>query len=457
MENGFAGILKSCDPPITFPAWKCLTTGLNPGNLGVYSFYVWDKTKNEIHFVSSRDFKAKDLWDYLGLHGYKVAVINVPGTFPPKKINGYMISGHFAFDDKKYTYPSELKDFLIRRFNYKVEFIRDFKTTDKRELIQDAIEIVKTRFEVTKHFISEKNVDFVFTVVFLTDAFEHYFWNELPENGNPIEKLYEALDTELRELMGIVDDMGFNLFLVSDHGMCEKKMEFELNTWLYLKNYLRLKKNVFKKNPMMQILQKLIKKINLNSKIATKLIKFLSPKEIYKIADYFQQKEKLSDVSLFDFIDWDISSAFALGHNCIYVLKKNYEIIEDLVRHLSELKDPKTGNRIFRRIKLRNEAYGENCLGNPPDIILIPDYGYLANSKISKGLNPYDYLMDEWVAVHDYDGIFISYGSDIENNVKSQTRTFHICDVTPTILNLYGLSAQGLDGEPRSEIFKSKG
>ena len=38
MASGWWGLLKSCDPPITVPAWSCMTTGKDPGELGVYGF-----------------------------------------------------------------------------------------------------------------------------------------------------------------------------------------------------------------------------------------------------------------------------------------------------------------------------------------------------------------------------------------------------------------------------------
>ena len=35
---GGAGVLASCDPPITVPAWATMMTGHDPGTLGLYGF-----------------------------------------------------------------------------------------------------------------------------------------------------------------------------------------------------------------------------------------------------------------------------------------------------------------------------------------------------------------------------------------------------------------------------------
>ena len=45
MTTGVRGYLRSSVPPITFPAWKCYSTGKNPGKLGVYSFTGLDKER----------------------------------------------------------------------------------------------------------------------------------------------------------------------------------------------------------------------------------------------------------------------------------------------------------------------------------------------------------------------------------------------------------------------------
>ena len=47
MENGTYGDLESSTPYYTFPAWKCYSTGKNPGKLGVYSFIDLDIENNK--------------------------------------------------------------------------------------------------------------------------------------------------------------------------------------------------------------------------------------------------------------------------------------------------------------------------------------------------------------------------------------------------------------------------
>src|SRR5258708_19901088 len=38
MQNGSYGLLESCIPAITVPAWSCMMSGRDPGGLGIYGF-----------------------------------------------------------------------------------------------------------------------------------------------------------------------------------------------------------------------------------------------------------------------------------------------------------------------------------------------------------------------------------------------------------------------------------
>src|ERR1043165_9996292 len=38
VARGAWGALKTIDPPISVPAWSCMATSLDPGQLGVYGF-----------------------------------------------------------------------------------------------------------------------------------------------------------------------------------------------------------------------------------------------------------------------------------------------------------------------------------------------------------------------------------------------------------------------------------
>ena len=56
IHNGFRGDLESSIPHVTFPAWKCYSTGKNPGKLGCYWFLRPDITKQKFVLNSSTSY-----------------------------------------------------------------------------------------------------------------------------------------------------------------------------------------------------------------------------------------------------------------------------------------------------------------------------------------------------------------------------------------------------------------
>lgn len=84
MGEGTWGPLLSVDPPITVPAWSCMTSGRDPGELGIYGFR--NRVKHDYHSLAVADsssVKVDRVWDQLSREGKHVIVVGVPQTSPP--------------------------------------------------------------------------------------------------------------------------------------------------------------------------------------------------------------------------------------------------------------------------------------------------------------------------------------------------------------------------------------
>ena len=72
MDMGAYGRLESVIPPITVPAWMCMTTSQDPGSLGVYGFRNrTGYSYSGLGFATSRASKAPASWDHLAEQGKK--------------------------------------------------------------------------------------------------------------------------------------------------------------------------------------------------------------------------------------------------------------------------------------------------------------------------------------------------------------------------------------------------
>ncbi|MCP8312085.1 MAG: alkaline phosphatase family protein, partial [Candidatus Methylarchaceae archaeon HK02M1] len=104
LKDGVYTTLQSTIPMFTPTAWSSFMTGKNPGKHGVIGFFARESNSyNTITSTSRR--RGEDIWTILSKNGKKVVVINVPFTYPPKEVNGCMISGSET-KSEDFVYPS---------------------------------------------------------------------------------------------------------------------------------------------------------------------------------------------------------------------------------------------------------------------------------------------------------------------------------------------------------------
>ena len=111
MEESIYGELESTIPPITVPAWMCMMTSRDPGELGIYGFRNRkDYSYDALTIANSHAVKVPTLWDLLGQSEKKSVVLGVPLTYPAKAISGmdgYQFphtQSQFPMDISKTTY-----------------------------------------------------------------------------------------------------------------------------------------------------------------------------------------------------------------------------------------------------------------------------------------------------------------------------------------------------------------
>jgi len=91
--EGCYGTLLSTPCYVSPPAWTSMLTGYSPVKTGVYTFgkFNWDEGK--FSSLTSEDVGVPWAWDVASQAGRRVAVTNVPLTYPVSPVNGIMVSG----------------------------------------------------------------------------------------------------------------------------------------------------------------------------------------------------------------------------------------------------------------------------------------------------------------------------------------------------------------------------
>jgi predicted AlkP superfamily phosphohydrolase/phosphomutase len=242
IEGGLYGNLRSSDPPITIPAWMVMCTGKDPGKLGLYGFrHRKDFSYKDIWIATSYSIREKTVWDIIGEKNGQSCLVSVPPSYPPKPVNGNLISCFITpGDDKDYTYPSDLRIELEEKFGpYMFDVV--FRTDEKDKLLDQTYKMTEQRFKILNHLITKQPWDFFMFVEIGVDRVHHAFWKYMDKEhhlyveGNPYENVimdyYKRVDTLIGELLSNLDQ-DTSILVVSDHGAKRMKGAFCVNEWL---------------------------------------------------------------------------------------------------------------------------------------------------------------------------------------------------------------------------------
>jgi len=96
MAQGVALPLRSTQPPMSFPAWSTFSTGLDPGQHGLFDFTQKLPGAYRIRFTNGSDRAGASLFAHTTRAGGRVLALGMPATFPPEPVAGLLVAGFDA-------------------------------------------------------------------------------------------------------------------------------------------------------------------------------------------------------------------------------------------------------------------------------------------------------------------------------------------------------------------------
>lgn len=415
IQSGMHGTIESTIPPSTTIAWNAFASGEDASGLGIYSYTYRQGEKTRLY--NSTHVKAPLLWDMLSDAGKKVVILNVPLTYPPKKINGYMVTDFLTPDAScEFTYPSSLKQELHAMlgkdylFDATDEGLGGYKSVEKSKLLKRIYEMTDIHLKTLKYMIKTKEWDFLMCVLLGTDRMLHTFLSyydkthrkyEPSEFESALPEFFAYLDRELGEVFSLLD-RDTTIIISSDHGIKKVEGKINLNDWLIREGYLAIKKPI-------------------------------------------------SSPVRFDFslIDWEKTKAYAIGsyQGRIYfnlkgrdekgiVEKKQYETLqEELIGKLSEIPGDR-GEKLDTKIFQPQEVFQGPYRDQAPDLMVYFDnLVWGVNNDIGNvGLHSAEDTVGATDGGHSPEGIIIVSGKGVRKG-KSLGKV-PITDVASLILHL---------------------
>jgi predicted AlkP superfamily phosphohydrolase/phosphomutase len=469
MAEGVHGPLESTLPPVTAPAWSTFATGKNPGKHGVFDFIL--PMGGRYDLVNATSIHAPTLWQIISQAGRKCGVMNVPVTYPPAPVNGFIIGGMLSPVTGAFTYPSDLLDrYAARMKPYRIAPHVQYKPGNETDFVADLLDLVERRGEYALQLMADFPYDFLMFHFQATDIMQHAFWKFVdpahPQHdpktasrlGLAVKQVYQRIDSYIGQMLDRITKDA-TVFVMSDHGFGSLHYVVNLNLLLLDQGLLRLKRGVW-------------------TRLKTGLFRAgLTPASVWHLIErtglqnYVWQVSKSTRNKVvgkflsFDDVDWSRTQAYSIGHvGQVFVNLKGREpegivetgaeyesVRQQVIEVLQDLRHPETGQPLIDKIVPGDQVTKGPYAHRGPDLHVVMDgYRTIAFPLFATDSRIVTRQIRGDSGCHRMHGILIARGPEIQ--AGKQVDGARIMDLAPTILHLMELPVlDDMDGRVLTE------
>jgi predicted AlkP superfamily phosphohydrolase/phosphomutase len=479
MQGGAWGRLRTVIPPGTGPAWSSIITGLDPSNHGIADLIVRAEASYDLAFLNASSLRAPTVWDIVGGLGGEVLVLNVPMTYPPQQVNGFMVTGLLTpSGSSECTYPPEFLQ-VIRAIEPSYRIVPDEAYVPGRteNFLGEMTELVRGKAHVLTELLKKVEWKFAMQVFSETDFLQHALWH-IMDRGHPrhkakdrerygqkIVEFYKSIDGLIADAAEAVGE-DVPIVIISDHGAGP------LHEFIHANNLL-LKKGVMKvKRSPSSWIKYLLFRAGLTPLNVYRLGAAVRLGKLRMGLRWTSKGYGLLRRFFFSFSDiaWESSTAYAISggvYGGIFVNlegreptgavpKERYdEVRNGLKQMLLDVRHPRTGKPLVKEVLMREQVYGGRFLGELPDLYFLPgeltqavfgDFEFSSNKVVEPASEAIS-------AQHRMDGIFVARGQGIRGG--AEVSGINVMDTVPLILYLMKLPIpEGLDGRLPTDLFE---
>lgn len=493
LREGCCQELGSTVPAMSFPAWSSFLTGKNPGRHGIYDFMARRPHSYESQFINATWRKADSLAKILSESGRRVALLSVPLTYPPERIDGVVISGFDApgiggVADASAIHPPDLRS-TLRQVVGEYPISANLEALSGETLLSGLHDTMRRKAKAALHLYKSEPWACFVLVLGETDAVAHHFWSHYDPRSplrdhaqrNPvlesaIPSIYQRADTILGEFLACLGD-DTTLLVMSDHGHGGNGAKgISLNRWLERQGLLRYRATGESGWGGAGWHRRLARAFLSGSK---SLGLKVTPVPIKKLLIRRTRiASRMESWLRFSHLDWSQIQVYSeegsypslwlnvRGREPMGVVEPGgpYERLrEEVIRRLGEWSDPESGRKVVKRAYRREELYQGPHTAQAPDLTiewnLDDGYSYVNRRSTGPGepIFPLDGKQKTGLKTgyHRNEGILMAYGSRVRGD--SALRRPTLIDLAPTILYLAGAPVPGdMDGRILEEMIKDE-
>jgi predicted AlkP superfamily phosphohydrolase/phosphomutase len=481
MNSGSWGTLHSTMPPWTPTAWSSLVTGKNPGKHGVFDM-TWRRPGSyELIPTNANVRVGTPFWHYLNEHGLQVGLVNIPFTYPPQPVNGFMVTGFGTPSSARdVTYPPNLLTWIEQKFGTYEPAVsaKVLQSAPPLEILETEIAHQTQQVQIAAELSQNHSIDVLIINLMLTDHANH----KMP-HMEQVQEAYCQADADLGDLIGAFSPD--NVMLISDHGSSRLQGDFLLYAWLRDQGYYVQKRNTAAQrvDALNWLLLQWLQNHHSWLGAAERLLRRAISKSFFKLPAsiqrrFWKQIEKVYPLAQ-EYVLWSREadyqqtkvfpgSAYAglLYLNLVdreetgSVSSEARQVLEkEIVKKLRQLKEPGTGRPLFSNIYTAEELYTGSATTYAPALIL-DSYDKGWNIRTSRYATMPEQVHDGYFVKvnngrdfgwHSRDGIFILSGPDfITGEAKCEG---DLVDIPATLLHLYDVPLpDDYDGQVLQEV-----
>ncbi len=465
VANGTAGVLHSTRPPITPAAWTTFMTGKGPGRHGIIDFEKYDVRRNLLTFNSTFEIREKTIWELLSEKGLRVGSINVPMTYPPRPVNGFMISGFETPSiDAEFTWPVGLKRELLEvmpNYSYRTNWRRS--ALGGEATLAENLDYISNSFEqgwqLTQYCGEKFGWDVMMIVFKLVDNLQHKAWKYLdsrfnwryPRAAELAARCFTRLDEVLGKLFDYASASNGTVLIMSDHGHGSLDGKAQPNRLLRDWGYLTLR------SPLSQASQRAAHWVHrLTKGKVTRFEQGSRGIERDLAIDWSRTQACVMHAGIYGFLYLNVKGRSAFG----IVEPRDYDRLRDEIaeRLRSQTVRDRDGReiRVFPEVYKTEELYGcdRDELSDLPDLLLSPHPGVAVVRKI-RGNSPVRWCPDSRIeGTHRLEGVLAVGGPEIRRGARIEG---NIVDIAPTVLSALGLRVPvDMEGRVLRDLFVSE-
>lgn len=466
MAQGVHGDLLSTLPPVTSPAWPTFMTGCNPGKHGVFDFI--QPYGEHFTLVNSTRIRQPTLWQRLSQLGYQVGVMNVPVTYPPQPVNGFLISCLLTPKGAEASYPAD----LLARYEpelgpYRIVPNVQYKPGNEPEFMADLYDLIHTRGKWALHLMTHEPWDMMMVHFLAMDVMKHALWRFMDHTHprftpSPYEQAirdgYALVDSYIGRFMETVPP-DTAVIVMSDHGFGPLHNMVNLNVFFMQKGLLKLKRDPWTQFKAWAF------RVGLTPSTAYQWLARLGLQNVVAQVSKKTRNNIIGKFLSFDSVDWSRTIAYSMGHvGQVYLNMAGREphgIVQaaeytqrrqEVMDALQDLRD-ENGRSILSQIILGETAYHGPYSRQGPDLHLILDnYNMIACPLFATEGKVITRQIRGDSGCHRSEGIFIAHGPGIRQGITLPAH--NIMDLAPTIMHLLNAPVpQLMDGRVLSDIF----